>query len=121
MIKLRYAGLLCATAMLIAPITGASANDELLTIQNDASQWVMPLGNYSSTRFSTLKQINRDNVKNMRVAWSFSTGVLRGHEGGPLVIGNMMYVHTPFPNKVFALDLSKDGAIAWTYEPRQDN
>ncbi len=121
MMKLRYAGLLCASAMLLAPVSSASANDELLTMQTDASQWVMPLGNYSSTRFSTLKQINRDNVKNMRVAWSFSTGVLRGHEGGPLVIGNMMYVHTPFPNKVFALDLSKDGAIAWTYEPRQDN
>lgn len=121
MVRLRLAGLLCAASMLIVPVTGASANDELLKMQDDPAQWTMPLGNYSSTRFSKLDQINRDNVKNMRVAWSFSTGVLRGHEGGPLVIGNMMYVHTPFPNKVFALDLAKDGAIAWTYEPRQDN
>ena len=42
----------------------------------------------------------------------FSTGVLRGHEGGPLVIGNVMYVHTPFPNIVYALDLNEDGQIS---------
>jgi glucose dehydrogenase len=47
--------------------------------------------------------------------------VLRGHEGGPLVIGDVMYVHTPFPNKVFALDLNDDGKIIWKYEPRQDS
>lgn len=110
---------LIATTFLVS--TAAHANDELVRMQQDANQWVMPLGNYSSTRFSTLNQINAGNVKDLRVAWSFSTGVLRGHEGGPLVVGNMMYVHTPFPNKVFALDLSKDGSIAWTYEPRQDS
>lgn len=98
----------------------AMARDELQKLQQDPNQWVMPLGNYSSTRYSELAQINNANVKNLHVAWSFSTGVLRGHEGGPLVIGNMMYVHTPFPNKVFALDLSRDGAIAWQYEPQQD-
>jgi PQQ-dependent dehydrogenase (methanol/ethanol family) len=53
------------------------------------------------------------------VAWTFSTGVLRGHEGGPLVIGDTMYLHSPFPNKVFALSL-EDQAIRWKYEPKQD-
>lgn len=98
----------------------AFANDELLTLQKDPKQWVMPLGDYSSTRYSGLDQINAKNVKDLQVAWTFSTGVLRGHEGGPLVIGNMMYVHAPFPNTVFALDLSKDGQIVWKYEPKQD-
>ena len=65
----------------------------------------MPAGDYANTRYSKLNQINAANVGKLQVAWTFSTGVLRGHEGGPLVIGNMMYVHTPFPNKVFALDL----------------
>ena len=46
--------------------------------------------------------------------------MLRGHEGGPLVIGNIMYVHTPFPNTVYALDLSNDNKIVWKYEPKQD-
>lgn len=54
------------------------------------------------------------------MAWTFSTGVLRGHEGGPLIIGNMMYVHTPFPNKVYAIDLSQENKIVWKYEPKQD-
>ena len=91
----------------------AMANDELLKLQDDPKQWVMPLGDYASTRYSELDQINKDNVGDLQVAWTFSTGVLRGHEGGPLVIGNMMYVHAPFPNTVFALDLSKDGQIVW--------
>src|SRR4051812_49628329 len=62
----------------------ALANDDLAKQQQDPKQWVMPLGNYSSQRYSTLDQINSKNVKNLQVAWTFSTGVLRGHEGGPL-------------------------------------
>ena len=46
--------------------------------------------------------------------------MLRGHEGAPLVIGDVMYVHTPFPNIVYALDLNNDGKILWKYEPKQD-
>ncbi|ENZ81305.1 methanol/ethanol family PQQ-dependent dehydrogenase [Caulobacter vibrioides] len=116
-----FSRLALALAFSAATASAAFANDELQALQKDANQWVMPLGNYSGTRYSELAQINKDNVKDLRVAWSFSTGVLRGHEGGPLVIGNMMYVHSPFPNKVFALDLSRNGAIAWSYEPKQDN
>ncbi len=98
----------------------ASANDELIKLEKDPKQWVMPTGNYANHRFSTLNQINRDNVGNLQVAWTFSTGVLRGHEGGPLIIGDVMYVHTPFPNIVYALDLNNNGEILWKYEPKQD-
>ena len=80
----------------------------------------MQTGDYANTRYSKLNQINKDNVKNLQVKWTFSTGVLRGHEGGPLVIGDVMYVHTPFPNIVYALDLNNDGKILWKYEPKQD-
>ncbi len=98
----------------------ASANDELQKLQGDANQWVMPTGNYGNQRYSTLDQINATNVSKLHPMWSFSTGVLRGHEGGPLVVGNTMYIHTPFPNNVFALDLNENGKILWKYEPRQD-
>ncbi|MBP1848805.1 lanthanide-dependent methanol dehydrogenase XoxF5 [Rhizobium halophytocola] len=98
----------------------ALANDDLMKEADNANQWVMQSGNYANTRYSTLDQINQDNVNKLQVAWSFSTGVLRGHEGGPLVIGDMMYVHAPFPNTVFALDLNDDGRIVWRYEPKQD-
>jgi len=98
----------------------ASANDELLKLQKDANQWVMPAGDYANQRYSALSQINKDNVKNLQPVWTFSTGVLRGHEGAPLVIGDVMYVHTPFPNYVYALDLNDSGKILWKYEPKQD-
>jgi PQQ-dependent dehydrogenase (methanol/ethanol family) len=75
---------------------------------------------YDLQRFSPLTQITAANVKNLRAAWSFSTGTLRGHEGNPLVINNVMYVHTSFPNKVYALDLTKPGApIIWQFTPEQ--
>src|SRR5918992_5826270 len=98
----------------------ASANDELMNLANDPTKWVMPTGDYANTRFSKLEQINKDNVGDLEVAWTFSTGVLRGHEGGPLVINDTMYIHTPFPNIVYALDLNNEGAIKWKYEPVQD-
>jgi len=98
----------------------ASANDQLLKLEKDANQWAMPTGDYANHRYSTLSQITKDNVKDLRPVWTFSTGVLRGHEGAPLVIGDVMYVHTPFPNYVYALDLNNAGRILWKYEPKQD-
>ncbi len=105
---------------LLALSMSAQANEELMVMQNNPANWVMPLGNYSSTRYSDLAQINKSNVKDLQVAWTFSTGVLRGHEGGPLVIGDVMYIVTPFPNTVYALDLNDVGKVIWKYEPKQD-
>jgi PQQ-dependent dehydrogenase (methanol/ethanol family) len=96
------------------------ANEELSKMAQNPKDWVMPAGDYANTRYSKLNQITAANVGKLQVAWTFSTGVLRGHEGGPLVVGNMMYVHTPFPNKVYALDLSQENKIVWKYEPKQD-
>ena len=105
-------------AMMSVAVAGVAQADELLTMQDDANSWVMPAGNYANQRYSELTQINKDNVKDLNMAWSFSTGVLRGHEGNFLVIDGTMYVHTAFPNIVFALDLDNDGAIKWKYEPK---
>ena len=58
------------------------------------------------------------NVKNLKLAWTFSTGLTRGHEAAPLVVNNTMYIVTPWPNLLYALDLTKPGApVKWTYEP----
>ncbi len=81
----------------------------------------LPTVDYANTRYSTLDQITPENVGRLTVAWTFSTGVLRGHEGAPLMVGHIMYVHTPFPNTVYALDLNQDGKILWRYAPRQDS
>jgi PQQ-dependent dehydrogenase (methanol/ethanol family) len=96
------------------------ADEALEKAASDPKQWVMQQGNDANMRYSKLNQINASNVKKLQPAWTFSTGVLRGHEGGPLVVGDVMYVHAPFPNTVFALDLNHDGKILWKYEPRQD-
>ena len=58
-------------------------------------EWQMPAGDYASSRYSELSSITPENARNLRVSWAFSTGVLRGHEGQPLVVGNTMYVVTP--------------------------
>ncbi|QIJ76490.1 PQQ-dependent dehydrogenase, methanol/ethanol family [Methylobacterium sp. NI91] len=103
-----------------ASLSPLLANEDVAKrIANPAEQ-VLQTVDYANTRYSKLDQINANNVKNLQVAWSFSTGVLRGHEGSPLVVGNMMYLHTPFPNLVYALDLDQGGKIVWKYEPKQD-
>ena len=110
----------CLGAMAALAAGAANANDELNKMSQDPKGWVMPAGDYANTRYSKLNQITAANVGKLQVAWTFSTGVLRGHEGGPLIVGNTMYVHTPFPNKVYALDLSNENKIIWQYEPKQD-
>ena len=96
-----------------------SANDEVMALSQDPNNWVMWGRTYDGQRYSPLNQINNENVGDLQVAWTFSTGVLRGHEGGPLVIGDTMWVHTPFPNKVFSINIA-DQSINWIYEPKQD-
>ena len=81
-------------------------------------EWNVPAGDYASSRYSDLDQITAANAKNLHAAWTFSTGVLRGHEGQPLVVGNTMYVVTPYPNVSYALDLTTEGQpLKWKVRP----
>ena len=109
-----------SAALFLGGTFSAAADPALQAMIDDPNQWVIQTGDYKNQRYSKLDQINAGNVGDMQVAWTFSTGVLRGHEGAPLVIGDVMYVHTPFPNIVYALDLNNDGRIIWKYEPKQD-
>ncbi|SLN66432.1 Methanol dehydrogenase [cytochrome c] subunit 1 precursor [Roseovarius gaetbuli] len=112
--------LMMSAAIVVGLSATASANEALQAMIDDPAQWPIQTGDYENTRYSELDQINKDNVGDLQVAWTFSTGVLRGHEGSPLVVGDIMYVHTPFPNIVYALNLAEDGKIMWKYEPKQD-
>ena len=108
-------------AALSCTFAGAVMADAALDgLMEDPGNWATQAGDNYNQRYSALKQINASNVGKLQVAWSFSTGVLRGHEGSPLVIGDMMYLHTPFPNNVFAMDL-KTQEILWKHEPKQDS
>lgn len=91
-----------------------------LKAEKDAGQWVQPAKNYANTRFSGLDQVNVKNVANLQVAWTFSTGTLRGHESAPLVVGDTMYLVTPFPNYVYAIDLKNPDQIKWKFAPNPD-
>lgn len=107
--------------LLAVSLNGAqsSVNKAALQPEPDDAQWVMPAKNYANTRYSGLNQINTGNVKGLQPAWTFSTGLLRGHEAAPLAVNNTMYIVTPFPNLLYALDLTKPGAPKkWVYEPK---
>src|SRR5690348_10459230 len=114
---------LAAAAVLLAFVAAAAASVDgdrrALAAASDDGQWVRAAGDYASTRYSRLAQITSANVKQLRVAWSFATGVRRGHEAAPLVVGDTMYVVTPYPNVLYALDLrAGNGAVRWKYEPK---
>lgn len=109
--------LLVTTAMALPFVAGA--NQSVLDATANPDNWAIWGGNYAGQRYSELNEINKDNVGDLQVAYTFSTGVLRGHEGGPLVVDGTLFVHTPFPNKVFSMNLD-DQTLNWSYEPVQD-
>jgi lanthanide-dependent methanol dehydrogenase len=110
-------GAVLAAAAVIS--SSALADADLDAKMADPANWASQAGDNANHRHSVLKQITGDNVNKLQVAWTMSTGVLRGHEGSPLVIGDTMYIHTPFPNNVYAVSL-KDQTFKWKYEPKQD-
>jgi PQQ-dependent dehydrogenase (methanol/ethanol family) len=96
-------------------ISGSVVRDSAV----EDGEWSMPAKDYASTRFSGLDQINTTNVGRLALAWTFSTGLLRGHEAAPIVADNTMFIVTPYPNILYALDLTQPGApVKWKYEPK---
>jgi PQQ-dependent dehydrogenase (methanol/ethanol family) len=111
-------GLVAGLSVAMPMIASAAADQE--AAMKDPNNWAHPRGQHNNQGYSTLAQVNKGNIKNLKMAWTFATGVNRGHEGSPVVVGNMMYVHTAFPNNVYALDLNDNQKIVWSYFPKQD-
>ena len=116
---------LCAVTLALAAGSAAVssqalANDKLVELAKSDDNWPMTGKNYDANNYSPQKQINKANVKQLRPAWSFSTGVLSGHEGTPLVVNNMMFIHSPYPNTTFAVGLDDPGHILWQHKPKQN-
>lgn len=97
----------------------ANANQSLEEKMNNPSNWASWGGNYQGTRYSKLKQINSKNVHQLKLAWNFPFEVSRGLEGGPLIVDDIIYIVTPFPNKVFAIE-QKNRKLLWRYTPKQN-
>jgi lanthanide-dependent methanol dehydrogenase len=102
-------------------MTGKVTPNPLAEPGAEDGQWPMAAKNFESTRFSGLSEINTSNVANLKVAWTFSTGIDRGQEAAPIVVGDSMYVVTPYPNILYALDLKNSGAVKWSYEPKPES
>jgi glucose dehydrogenase len=109
----------------VIPIVGQTAEAETPTsvasprTGEEDGQWPMPAKDYANTRYSGLADITTENVRQLKPAWTFSTGVNRGQEAAPLVVHDTMYLVTPYPNILYALDLTQPGAPPkWKYEPK---
>jgi lanthanide-dependent methanol dehydrogenase len=104
-------------AALLAVAGAALANDQLLEMETDPGQWVMQNQNYAGWNYSALDEINTENIDQLQLLWTFQIGVTDSLEAQPLVIGDTMYIMTPKPNTIYALDLTQDGVIKWSYAP----
>jgi PQQ-dependent dehydrogenase (methanol/ethanol family) len=104
----------------VTNVEGAKPNVRLIA-PVPSGDWRLPAGDYAHVRFSPLAQINAGNAGNLKVITTLATGVAKGHEGGPLVVGDTMYVVTPFPNNLIAIDLRRPGGqLKFLYEPHPD-
>jgi lanthanide-dependent methanol dehydrogenase len=121
-----FVALLVLLQVLAGPETCATPQAEathrdLQALMQDDKQWPTAAKNYANTRFSGLDQINPGNVKQLKLAWTFSLGAPRGQEAAPLVIEDTLFVAAPYagvhPNQVFALN-AVTGDLKWSYAPK---
>lgn len=116
-----FRGLLLGTVSVSSsPCTAdASTNLDLPALMQAPQNWAAQAGNYANWRHSDLMLIDRSNVAQLKLSWQLSTGAQHGHEGGVLVVGDTLYLHTPYPNRVTAINLG-DHSEKWHYDPQQD-
>jgi alcohol dehydrogenase (cytochrome c) len=126
-------GALTSALLLATALTPAHAadmtNDRMLNPQREPQNWILHHGNYQGHRFSALKEINADNVKNLKPM--FTVGLSGLQSGGryahgnleatPLVEDGIMYVPDGW-GSVYAIDLTsgKKGTIKWKMDPGTD-
>jgi PQQ-dependent dehydrogenase (methanol/ethanol family) len=108
----RNLALLALLAFIAGPVVGQLASD---------GEWPMAARDPANSRFSPLDQITTGNADRLRVAFTFPLGVERGQEAAPIVVGDTMYIVTPFPNYLYAIDLGKPEArLKWKFDPKAD-
>ncbi|MFO1321477.1 MAG: PQQ-dependent dehydrogenase, methanol/ethanol family [Burkholderiales bacterium] len=86
--------------------------------QGAGAEWTTAAGTPQGTRYSELAQITPANAGTLVEEFAFPTGSRASHQGQPLVVGHTMYIVTPFPNKLIALDLDSPGRVRWTFNPQ---
>jgi len=112
---------LCATAAAAdanAPAASATMKASMAFPGSDGTDWPQMPHDFANTRYSPLDQVTPSNVGRLALVKSWFTGVKRGHEEGPIVAGDTMYLVGPWPNTLVAFDLTKpDMPVKWRFEP----
>src|SRR5438552_10033465 len=111
-------------AALVVGFVGTCAAHTVFAAQSPTNDddWTMAANNYANWRYSKLDEINAANIRDLKLAFTFSTGILRGHEAAPIVANGLMYIVTPYPNIVYALDLARPSApLKWKFEPKPES
>ena len=97
-----------------AIVVAVTAHVAAAATASGAGDWPMAAHDYASTRYLAARRHQRARTSaTLKLAFTFSTGVLRGHEAAPLIVAaTTMFIVTPYPNIVYALDLSAAGSAA---------
>jgi len=88
------------------------------TIEHTTSEqldWPVYGGAPENTHYSVLAQINRRNVKQLQVAWTFDTAESGGLQTSPIIVGDVLYAYSP-SQKVIALNAAT-GKLLWKFDP----
>ena len=115
-------------ALACAAVPGASAQTaKTVGGSGLGDDWAYYGHDAGGMRYSPLKQINRENVANLKVAWTFHVGDISDGSGGkkrsglettPILVDGTLYLTTAF-NRVFALN-PETGKQLWVYDPMID-
>src|SRR5436190_4299569 len=98
---------LLAFPHLASTAAGPATSGEQPAVAATSAEWPMATGTWQNTRYSSLDEIDRTNAGRLKLAWTFSNGVFKGQEAAPVVVGSRMYVVSPFPNVLYAIDLAR--------------
>ena len=99
--------------VMAAPVTAQVPYQRIVEASSEPGNWLTYSGTYEAHRYSTLDQINRDNVDRLQSAWMYQVRSRQKFEVSPLVVDGVMYITEP-PSDATALDL-RTGRPIWHY------
>ena len=97
------------------PIFANINQERIINADNEPGSWLSHGRNYEEQRYSPLVQINKDNIDNLELAWSFDMSSTRALESTPIVVDGIMFLTSEW-SIVYAID-AKTGNEVWYYDP----
>ena len=97
------------------PIFANINQERIINADNEPGSWLSHGRNYEEQRYSPLVQINKNNIDNLELAWSFDMSSTRALESTPIVVDGIMFLTSEW-SIVYAID-AKTGNEVWYYDP----